>query len=424
MSLDASIPLRGQSLDIATPLLRFSQQRRQQQQDVAASEQLALENERQAGIDVQQAQAAEQKSELTELQIGQQRFENLDARDKSRFESVTRAASQLDRFLDAGDIEGADRFLAQREQNLQNREALGEDIDTTDTADARRRLREDLPGLIQDTKFAVKSGQDFGILPKAQAGFKLGQGETQFDAQGNIIAQGAAKDTAPKGFRTTDSGNLEPIPGGPEDIKQESVEKRQKQFVQQARVKTKLIKSKVGEALDLIKKSSETNLAEGNFGIDPTGLFGQISSSIGGTDAFNVEQAISTIQANLGFDTLQAMREASPTGGALGQVSEKELALLISAVTSLNIGQDTAILESNLKAVETHYNNWLKAVEDADKVTTVQNKAEQKQKEQGGISILPDEPETKTFATVEEAEAANLAVGTEITINGKRAVIE
>jgi hypothetical protein len=44
------------------------------------------------------------------------------------------------------------------------------------------------------------------------------------------------------------------------------------------------------------------------------------------------------IQANLGFDELQKMRDASPTGGALGQVSEKELGLLINAQKALEEG--------------------------------------------------------------------------------------
>lgn len=383
MTLDASIPLRGQDIDIATPLLRFSQQKRQQQQDVAASEQQTLENERQAAIDVQQG-------ELREEQITQQRLENLSVREKSRLESVSRAAVQLEGFLDSGDIEGADRFLAQREQNLQRREALGEEVDTSDTADARRQLREDLPGLLQDTKIAAKAARDFGFVPKPPSGFTLTPGQQRFDAEGNVIAEVAPEDTAPKGFRTTD-GRLEPIPGGPEALKQEAAATKQKQFTQQAKVKTKIVTSKVDEALSALEKSSETNLAEGNFGVDPTGLFGQITSSIGGTDAFNLQKSIDTIQANLGFDTLQKMRDASPTGGALGQVSEKELSLLIAAVTSLDIGQDTTILENNLNEVKTHYDNWLKTIEDAEKLSTAQKKAEKKQIPQDGISILPDE---------------------------------
>ena len=44
------------------------------------------------------------------------------------------------------------------------------------------------------------------------------------------------------------------------------------------------------------------------------------------------------IQANLGFSELQDMRDASPTGGALGQVSERELGLLIKAQKPIDEG--------------------------------------------------------------------------------------
>ena len=44
------------------------------------------------------------------------------------------------------------------------------------------------------------------------------------------------------------------------------------------------------------------------------------------------------IQANLGFDELQKMRDASPTGGALGSVSDKEVDFLINAQKALAEG--------------------------------------------------------------------------------------
>ena len=43
-----------------------------------------------------------------------------------------------------------------------------------------------------------------------------------------------------------------------------------------------------------------------------------------------------TVVSNIGFERLQAMRDASPTGGALGQVSDNELRLLSSALGSLS----------------------------------------------------------------------------------------
>ena len=93
-----------------------------------------------------------------------------------------------------------------------------------------------------------------------------------------------------------------------------------------------------------------------------TGLVGAGSSFVPGTDAYNLKQRLLTIKANLGFDRLQQMRDASPTGGALGQVAVQELQALQATVGSLELGQTRQELQQNLDKIELHYNNWLKAV--------------------------------------------------------------
>ena len=80
------------------------------------------------------------------------------------------------------------------------------------------------------------------------------------------------------------------------------------------------------------------------------------------------KQAVKSLQANLGFDTLNQMRAASKTGGALGQVSERELDLLINAVEALDLEGDPEVLKENLNKVITHYNNYkreLRKMQDA-----------------------------------------------------------
>lgn len=72
--------------------------------------------------------------------------------------------------------------------------------------------------------------------------------------------------------------------------------------------------------------------------------------------------AVTTIQANLGFQQLQAMRDASPTGGALGQVSERELNFLQSTLANLDTKQKPETLKKNLRKALRHYQNWRNAV--------------------------------------------------------------
>lgn len=92
-----------------------------------------------------------------------------------------------------------------------------------------------------------------------------------------------------------------------------------------------------------------------------TGFMGKLGSFVPGSPAFDLQESLKPIIANLGFDKLQDMRDNSPTGGALGQVSERELDLLISAVASLNTAQSEEQFRENLQTVKEHYANYLSA---------------------------------------------------------------
>lgn len=83
-----------------------------------------------------------------------------------------------------------------------------------------------------------------------------------------------------------------------------------------------------------------------------TGPAGWALSNVPGTAAYSLSQKLATIKANLGFDKLQAMRDASPTGGALGQVSEMENRLLQSVWGSVEQAQNPKELRTNLARVK------------------------------------------------------------------------
>jgi hypothetical protein len=82
------------------------------------------------------------------------------------------------------------------------------------------------------------------------------------------------------------------------------------------------------------------------------GLMAQATSGIGATPARNLRATLDTIMANIGFEKLQEMRETSPTGGALGNVTERELAFLQSVRGSLDQIQDPAQLREVLGQVK------------------------------------------------------------------------
>lgn len=86
-----------------------------------------------------------------------------------------------------------------------------------------------------------------------------------------------------------------------------------------------------------------------------TGLIGSISGLIPGTQAKDLQKAIDSIKANIGFDELQAMRDASKTGGALGQVAVQELNSLQATLGSLDRTQSPQALYKNLQDIRDRY---------------------------------------------------------------------
>jgi transposase len=89
-----------------------------------------------------------------------------------------------------------------------------------------------------------------------------------------------------------------------------------------------------------------------------TGFVGSMTRQIPGTTGFDLSKTLVGIQSNLGFETLQQMRDNSPTGGALGQVTERELELLQSTWGSLEQAQTKEQFVSNLqrlKAIKTQF---------------------------------------------------------------------
>ena len=93
-----------------------------------------------------------------------------------------------------------------------------------------------------------------------------------------------------------------------------------------------------------------------------TGGIGKALSYIPGSPAHDVASNIDTIVSSIGFDRLQKMRDDSPTGGALGAISEKELALLNSALGSLRQSQSREQFLKNLRRVKTHYQASVQAI--------------------------------------------------------------
>jgi len=85
------------------------------------------------------------------------------------------------------------------------------------------------------------------------------------------------------------------------------------------------------------------------------GVGGLAASYIPGTKRLDAQALADIIKSNIGFDQLTQMRKESPTGGALGQVTERELAFLQSVLTNLSFSQSQEQFQENLQNLRDIY---------------------------------------------------------------------
>jgi hypothetical protein len=92
-----------------------------------------------------------------------------------------------------------------------------------------------------------------------------------------------------------------------------------------------------------------------------TAGMGSLLGKIPGTEAKNFAAEMETLKANIAFNELVQMREASKTGGALGQVSDKEGMLLQSALGALDAAQSPANIRTQFAKIKATLGRWEEA---------------------------------------------------------------
>ena len=168
--------------------------------------------------------------------------------------------------------------------------------------------------------------------------------------------------TIPQGYKLTYDPqgrplSMEPIPGSQaaRDVAAEA--DKAASSAASTVTSSNIVLSAADGLQDLIKKES--------FFKPVTGVGGAIVREKGGvlasgSAAVTAQKTIDTIKANIGFDRLTQMRKESPTGGALGNVTEKELAFLQSVLGSLDLNQDRKILSQNINKIKEIYTEILR----------------------------------------------------------------
>lgn len=134
-------------------------------------------------------------------------------------------------------------------------------------------------------------------------------------------------------------------------------EKKTQEAEAQYQADLKKNKPKRQASLEQAQLSSDRLVSEidkliGEVNIVTAGPGGVLLNRFPGTTARDLTANLDAIKSVIGFQALQAMRDASPTGGALGPVSDFENKLLQAQLGNLEIGQSPSQLIENLKKVK------------------------------------------------------------------------
>lgn len=252
---------------------------------------------------------------------------------------------------------GYDRFLT-GDQRAYDRTLRNEDF-----------AREDARNLFLDTRQAgrdqrvdFESDRNFGLAEQGLTPTSVREYEYNLENPGfaqfeqdqrragavNVNLPGQPNiGTIPPGYEAIQdpqSGgwSMRPIPGGPAALDAERTANAAGNKQDSTERYGNVVLQDIDRALEIIK--------DGGW-LPVTGAGSSWAASFGGTQANDLRALLDTVKSNSTFDRLQAMRDASPTGAALGAVSDTELGLLQAAIGSLDQSQSEAQLKRNLERV-------------------------------------------------------------------------
>jgi hypothetical protein len=172
-------------------------------------------------------------------------------------------------------------------------------------------------GSFMDYQTAVKGAGAPKSYPAPAAGYVY-----NFDDQGRPVS-------------------MDPIPGGPAAMEMQKAESTQKEALSNAMTQTDVVTSAAQRAREAAKNRALGGIGQGIIQYNPY------------TDAAEVARQVDVLKSQAKIENLNQMRRMSPTGGALGNVTEKESAMLAAKSGALdpsspNFERDLADYERTL----------------------------------------------------------------------------
>jgi len=235
-------------------------------------------------------------------------------------------------------------------------EASGQSSEATtafQTLDQRARAAGLMPGTPEYQRFMLEGGPQVGLSLEVtpDGGVRVSQGVGAGAAPSGGIGQVGAVPPGMALVETPEGLQMVPIPGGPAEQAAAEAERRETGRQTQVERAGQTVIQDLQRALDLIPELGALAGGEGVVG----GVARTGQARIPGTVANRITQFTESALSNVGLDTLQTMRENSPTGGALGQVPVQQQLMLQQVLGSLNINQPPEVLASNIQRVMNIY---------------------------------------------------------------------
>ena len=196
----------------------------------------------------------------------------------------------------------------------------------------------------------------------------------------------------------TGAVRMEEIPGGPAE-RERLAEERSREQQQQ------LTARQLNPTIDDITTARDLAEARTMGFIPRTGMFSNVLRMLpgAGQSAVDLERTVEGIKAGTSLENLNQMRQASPTGGALGNVSDKQSALLSDAFGSLDVTLSRPVFLYNLARVENTLNDIVHGPDGGPQRHNLQGMRERLRGEMGvdpsglpgGVDVWGDEAGTQ-----------------------------
>lgn len=183
-----------------------------------------------------------------------------------------------------------------------------------------------------------------------QQGFQGSFQDWQASSRAPLVNVRGSDPAPPQGYRNVydDQGRLtsqQPIPGGPAAAKIDEQQRKEQGRQESLERKGDIVLDELRRGFEVLESPS----------LPETGTAGALLAGVPGTDAHALQQRLATVKANIGFDRLQEMRENSPTGGALGNVTIGELQRLEAVMGSLIQSEKKEDLQYNMARLNNIY---------------------------------------------------------------------